>query len=194
MGMDKALLPVAGVPSYQHVARKLSEVAEDIWVVRRPDQEPVPTSKWVMGVVHDLRPGEGPLAGMEAGLSGMNNDWGMVVPADAPLIRSTLLHMLTSLVTIESSHNLDIQAYVLQKRGQVYPLFGCYRQGVLQEISGLLDNGNRRVKDLLDQIHVRYVTDHEWHSEDPEEVSFWMMNTPEEYRKVCEYAEGAYKE
>ncbi len=194
MGTDKALLPIAGAPSYVHVAKVLTHVAEDIWVVRRPDQAPIETNEFVTGVVHDVRPGEGPLAGMEAGLAHMKNSWGLVAPADAPMIRPSLLFKLTTLVAEASRSHADIQAFIFKRGEQIYPLFGCYHQEVLKVIGELLDNGKRRVKDLFDQIHVRYVTECEWISEDPNEVSFWMMNTQEEYQKVRELLEGEFRE
>ncbi len=186
MGMDKALLSVAGTPCYVRVVKTLATVADDIWVIRRAEQSVLATTALpVAGVVHDLRTGEGPLAGMEVGFSHMRHEWGFVVPADAPMIKRSLLVFMASLCEQTRHENTEIRAFIMQQRDQVYPLIGLYHHSVRKEISELLDQGNRRVMDLLANLRVRYITEGEWQLADPEGVSFMMMNTQAQYEEVC---------
>jgi molybdopterin-guanine dinucleotide biosynthesis protein A len=191
MGEDKALLAVAGIPCYVRVVRTLATVADDVWVVRRAEQPVLATKALpVTGVVHDLRTGEGPLAGMEVGFSHMRHEWSFVVPADAPLIKRSLLVLMASLCEQARQAHTEIRALIMQQRDQVYPLMGLYHHSVRQEVAELLDQGSRRVMDLLANLQVRYITEGEWQLADPEGVSFMMMNTQAQYEAVCTRLDG----
>ena len=115
----------------------------------------------------------------------MRHEWGFVVPADAPMIKRSLLVFMASLCEQTRHENTEIRAFIMQQRDQVYPLIGLYHHSVRKEISELLDQGNRRVMDLLANLRVRYITEGEWQLADPEGVSFMMMNTQAQYEEVC---------
>ena len=191
--MDKALLPVAGTPSYARVARALSAIADDVWVVRREDQSAIATDGYVAGVLFDLRPGAGPLAGLESGLTHMRHDWGFVLPADAPLVRHSLLRLLVAACDRLPAAS-PVRAIILRQGDRVYPLLGLYHRAALAVVKQALDQGRRRVMDLLENMPVRYLPEAEWRAGDPEGVSLLMMNTEAEYQEVCDRLLGGLEE
>ncbi len=83
MGMDKRSVLVEGVPMLQRVVDRLAGHPVIIVVdPRRPDPPVMPARS--VRVVLDLRPGEGPLAALEAGLTASREPTALVVGADMP--------------------------------------------------------------------------------------------------------------
>ena len=63
-------------------------------------------------------------------------------------------------------------------------LSAVYAKGCTQIISQMLDEGELRVHALYDRISVRIVEPDEWQEFDPQGLSFFNINTPEDFEKA----------
>ncbi len=191
MGCDKATLEIDTSMFVDVLYSKMAVIVEDVWVVRRKEQQ----SLQIPLVAFDMHPGQGPLAGIESGLAHCRHEWTFVIAVDAPLVRVELLLYLARL-TLQCADNNGGKvchpaiAIVPTFRGQKYPLLGVYHKSLQPVVTKMLTCDRRKVSDLLAQVCVRYVPEEEWHDYDPEGVSFLMVNSPAEYEVLCRVARG----
>jgi molybdopterin-guanine dinucleotide biosynthesis protein A len=54
----------------------------------------------------------------------------------------------------------------------------------------MLATGELRVHALYDRINTRIVQAHEWEAYDPQGLSFFNINTPEDFEKASRYIGG----
>lgn len=96
-GRDKTAEPVGGVPMVERAVATLEGLCDEVVVVS--SRAATPKGRW--RIVPDLRPGEGPLAGLEAALAEAENlgyDGAFVLAADLPLVdRATLVRLVEAL-------------------------------------------------------------------------------------------------
>ncbi len=151
MGREKAELVVAGKPLLTAAIDVLAEVADEIFVSCRRDAQPDARLYQGRGVrlVFDER-AEGPLAGLEAGLSAATYPAALVIPVDMPRLTVGLLARLVAGAQAEP----DAQAVVYVVDGQALPLPALYRRTALPALSSQLDLGDLRFRDLLGKLEV----------------------------------------
>jgi molybdopterin-guanine dinucleotide biosynthesis protein A len=95
-GSDKLAALVDGVPLLHHPVLRLAEICREVLVVLAPGGEaPALPLAAPVRLVRDATEGEGPLAGVLAGLTETVTDWALVAGGDMPdLQTSVLLEML----------------------------------------------------------------------------------------------------
>ncbi len=135
-GADKALALLHGRTLLSHVAGSLQDCPARLLIA--------PAGKYVLDgwkVIPDTRPGEGPLAGLEAALRHTTTGWlaftGVDLPALTPDFWATLARARTP----------DALAVLpLDRERRPQPLAGLYRRELLERVTELLDGGERRLK------------------------------------------------
>ena len=143
-GRDKAVEPIAGVRLVDRAADAFAEVCEDVVVVT---SRPIETER---ATIPDLRPGRGPLAGIEAALAHASDrgfDAALVLACDLPLIRSTSLAALVSALGSEEA----VAAFRDGPPGYE-PLCAVYRVTCLGAARALLDEGEGAAQRLLEDV------------------------------------------
>lgn len=151
MGRDKLGEEIGGVPLLHRVLSSLKGVCGEVLVAG--DAGPCPPG---VRRISDLRPGrQGPLAGMEAGLSEASFPTVFVVAGDMPFASAALAAHLVGLVA-----GGETRAAVPWHAGRAQPLFAAYDRGVLPVVSAELDAGRRSVNGVLERLgRVEYVED-----------------------------------
>jgi molybdopterin-guanine dinucleotide biosynthesis protein A len=168
MGVDKATLTLAdGRMMIEHVADALAAVCRRVLVVGGPPPQ--------LDLPHlpDLRPGQGPLAGIESALAGGSDSQLLICPCDLPGITAEVLIALTC-----PSRHL---ATVLRIDGEaaIRPLPARLAADARPIASQLLDERTRAVRALIDRLDPQIV----------EAPAAWStelrnVNTPGEYRRL----------
>ncbi len=159
MGRDKAALAWRGEPLLSRVIARLSPVADGVWVSTRPGQElpPGPYRR-----VDDHRPGEGPLAGLAAGLAAIGGSGQVAVAAcDYPFADPALFPALRSAAPAAF-------AVVPVLDGRSHPLMALWRADAADACDRALNRGARRVQHVLDEIGGVEVPAAQLGLEDPE--------------------------
>jgi len=132
-----------------------------------------------VALVHDLRPFEGPLAGLKAGLASSPVDRVIVVAGDMPtLVPAVLARLLVAL-------GEDARGAVLAVDGRraILPL-ALTTGPAAAAVSALLAAGERRLGALLEELDVRVVPLEEWRSDDPDGLTLRDIDTPSDLRSV----------
>ncbi|MFC4426273.1 molybdenum cofactor guanylyltransferase [Deinococcus navajonensis] len=135
-GSDKALALLAGRALLDHVAAALEQCPRRL-LVAPPGRYTLPG--WTS--VADTRPGEGPLAGLEAALGAAPPGWVALSGVDLPGLTPAYWTTLAGARTLEA---LSVQ--VLDPSGRPQPLGALYHTSLLPRVSALLDAGERRLR------------------------------------------------
>jgi molybdopterin-guanine dinucleotide biosynthesis protein A len=181
MGKDKALLPLPdnqSVTFVEHLASLLVACCAETLIVARDQPH---ASNYVFPGVHvtfDKIPGFGPLMGLYSGLSAIHTQYALVVAVDMPFIQPALLSFLLSQpLTIDT-----LLVPLVHNVPQV--LLARYPRSVLPLMEGLIQQGRRDLRSLLEVAPVQYLEETQLRQVDPGLRSFININTPGELREI----------
>ena len=169
MGRDKALLELGGQALLDRAARRVLAAAGQVAVIGSLERH----AQFGWPVVEDLRPGEGPLAGIEAALaSPYAADWNLVVACDMPHLDPTLLERLLAEARL---HRPD--CVIAQSARGPEPLCAVYARSFLNVARRQLDAGRRKLLDALEGLQVVHLL-----TNNPAAVT--NVNTPADWRTL----------
>lgn len=168
MGRDKLLLEVGGASLVGRVAAALSARCEEVILA---GGGPAPPG---VRAVSDDRPGQGPLAGMEAGLAAARHPLVFVAAGDMPFLRPELVDHLLEVLQSRGS----LAAVPEDVRG-THPLCAAYSRGVLPHLRCALDGGVRAAREFLRALDgVVYVPEAELRSLGDPDLLLMNVNSP----------------
>lgn len=168
MGQDKAGLLLEGSTLLQRVTATMqSSFSQVIVSVRQP------RSEVALQQVCDAEADGGPLAGLVAGLAQVETTWMFAVACDMPFIQSAVIARMAEL-------RGEQQAVVPLIDGHPQPLFAFYTKQALPVMRDALASGEKRVRAVLKQLDVRYVSEAELRDYDPQFRSFIDVDTPQD--------------
>ena len=167
MGRDKALLPYCDTVLVDWIARQVETAAGSATLVGPPERYRF------LGrpVLADLRPGCGPLAGIETALSATAAEFNLIVACDLPNLTAERLAAL-----LEAAMSRDADCVLPDVPGAPQPpLCAVWRRRCRDRVREALNRGIRQLARLLDELDVC-----RWDVAD----SAWAvnLNTPEDYR------------
>jgi molybdopterin-guanine dinucleotide biosynthesis protein A len=176
MGTDKRLVDIDGSPMLQRVIDGLVD-AEEILVVIDPAR-PLPQDSSAdrrVRQIADLRPGEGPLAGLEAGLTAARAATVLVVAADMPWLEPAILRLLVA--RLAAAPGTDLACLIADRGPQPLPV-ACRRAPTLSRVTRLLESGERRLRALLDEHLTTMIEELDWRPADRSGRSLRDVDTP----------------
>ncbi|MBQ9269989.1 MAG: molybdenum cofactor guanylyltransferase [Oscillospiraceae bacterium] len=175
MGRDKALLPIAEGTFLSRLIEIYRDRFSVFVSVGEADRFPHPGA----GEITDLRPGMGPLAGLEAAFLKTDADLVFLTATDLPFGTVKLAELLLERIG-------DRDACLIRRRdGGLEPAFAVYRRSCLPAVQSCLDTGRRSVRGLLEHLSVRYVEEDALPGFDLDRM-LMNINTPENYAKALE--------
>lgn len=180
MGQNKALLPIDGISNIERIKISLSEAFSEIMLVA--NDETIYEFLHVP-IVRDLFLDKGPLAGIQAGLLAAKYETNLFVACDMPFISSELGRQL-------AAESTGYDAVVPIINGVRHPLFAVYKKTVLPILEKCLHQNELRIKNLLDQVNVKYITEAELQNMEIDILTqvFYNMNHPSEYEEAKKMA------
>jgi molybdopterin-guanine dinucleotide biosynthesis protein A len=152
MGRNKALLPIGKKTCIEYVTDAVSKVAGSMVLIGESE------GLEFLGIpmVPDLRPGMGPLGGLETGLTITTMGTNIVVACDMPCVTPDLLNHL--LREAEGHDAVSYDAVIPTVAGRAHPLCAVYARACLPMIQRRLDNALLRVSDLAQELNCRRVS------------------------------------
>ena len=125
-------------------------------------------------LTRDPQEGQGPLAGLSAGLAQVTTEWALVAGGDMPdLATDVLLEMLG--VAFEA----PVDAVALRDGDLPRPLPLAVRCAPAREaIHGLLHSGERRLRSLLDTLRTAIIDQETWTTLDPSRSTLHDIDQP----------------
>ncbi len=174
LGQNKALIEVQGQPLIQRMTDKLCKLVDEIIIVTNT---PEPFRFLGLPLVADVYPGVGTLGGLHAGLAALTTNYGLAVGCDMPFLNLSLLRHL-----LDQREQYDI---VVPRIGDyVEPLHAVYACRCAAALEQHILGGQRRVRVAWQGLNVRYVETAEIEQFDPQHLSFFNVNTPQELARM----------
>jgi molybdopterin-guanine dinucleotide biosynthesis protein A len=145
MGRDKALLEIEGQPlAERQVALAKTMGAEEIFISARPQAG----GAFKVPMLSDLKPGLGPLSGIERALAEATHSLVLVLAVDLPYLSADLLQNL------RKQCSPDVGAVPLNGR-QIEPLAAFYPKAAHALAASRLESGEFRVRDFAEACSQR---------------------------------------
>lgn len=184
MGQKKAWLEWGGQPMILHLHRLLTAVCEDVVVVANDPDDERRLRESGLRTVRDVYAGQGPLAGLHAGLSAgfpalREEEAVCLVGCDLPFLRGEVLQDLERELMLDAK----VQAAVPRLSDKIHPVCAVYRADVREIAAALLQNEENRMRRFLEAVRTKYVEADEWERYAPS--PFANVNTPDDYREAC---------
>jgi len=170
MGRDKAWLPFGETTLLEHVMGRVAPRVDECVVVARGGQR-VPGA---FDVVRDPPGGEGPLAGIVAGLAHVRAERVFVTACDAPLLVPAVIDRLFAL-------SADVDVVVPRVGRHHMVLTAVYARSLLPSAEALLAAGRLRPFYLLEHARTHIVGEDDLRDIDPDLDSLRDCDTPEAY-------------
>jgi len=182
-GRDKLAEPYRGAPLLHHPVLRLAEVCSEVVVVLAPHAlEPSLPVGVPARVARDASEGEGPLAGLHAGLLVARTDVALVAAGDMPELSAAVL---LEMVAVASETRME--AVALQDGEKIRPLPCAVRVARAREVAGaLLASGSRRLRDLLATLRVSVIDEATWQALDPDRGTLVDVDEPRDLGRVPE--------
>lgn len=181
LGIDKTRLTLrpnegqaVGQTLLEGIVEKLLTISEEVIVVGHGD---VACDHLRARTIGDVYPGAGPLGGIYSGLQAAAFHHALVVACDMPFLNLDFMRYMISLPR-------DYDILIPKWEGHVEPLHAIYSKNCLTSIEGLLKQNNLKIPDFFDQVRVHHVLEEEINRYDPQHLSFFNINTPDQLRKA----------
>jgi molybdopterin-guanine dinucleotide biosynthesis protein A len=175
MGRPKATLRLGGITLIERTVAELARVFEDIVVVAAPQSEkiPLPDLKRAQ-VVRDENAYDGPAAGLARGIRAIRHEVAFACSCDLPMLRAEVAGWIVDL-----SAGYDAAIPRIDERPQL--LHAAYGRNCADALESMLARGEYRLGAILDAINVREIPEFEYRLADPDALSCFNINTPEDY-------------
>jgi molybdopterin-guanine dinucleotide biosynthesis protein A len=179
MGRDKALLPLAGEEGtwLERAFLELSGRCATVWIIGRIAEAggpELPSLRWPVLSHLDLRPGCGPLGGLETALELAAGRGVLVLPCDLPGLAGEVIDLLLSRRDPEACATAFRHADGLPE-----PAVALFESSALEPVRHFLNSSGRAMHGFLQAIPTRWVAV-------PTELAagFANLNTPTDRKRA----------
>ena len=180
MGQDKALMEVGGRALIEHVLEAANPFATETIIVasERPEYERFGTR-----VIPDKFPRSGSLGGIYTALSESTTQYCLVLACDMPLVNPDLLRYMASL---ERDYDALVPSLPPDRADQgegetLETLHAIYSRNCLPAIERQLNAGVFKIIGFFSEVRVKKLSEDVIREFDPQLLSFFNANTPEEF-------------
>lgn len=164
----------------EHVLEALRGVTGNLAVIANDDEY----LKLGLPVFPDSDAGVGPLEAIRTALAASKTERVILVGCDMPFVSADLLNRI-----LELGKGRQIAAPI-GPDGMLEPLCTSYSTGILDTVSALIKNGERKVSRLFDAVDTRLIAFDEISQLAGSEAFFLNVNTPEDYDRAKHLLEG----
>lgn len=187
MGQPKATLRLGGMTLIERTVAELAraELArafDDIVVVAAPESEAIELpALGAATIVHDDDAYQGPVGALARGLRAARHELAFACSCDLPMLRAEVASWLLSLIN-------DRDAVIPEVGGRLQSLHAVYRRRCADTLDAMLTRGEYRLSAIADAVRTRIVSEAEYRRADPDALSCFNINTPEDYARALKLA------
>jgi molybdenum cofactor guanylyltransferase len=182
-GRPKATLVFEGVTLLERIAAELGRAFDDIVIVAAPEAEAIELpALGNAAIVRDERAFEGPAGALVRGLRAARHWVAFTCSCDLPMLRAEAASWLIS----QMGERDD--AVVPEVGGRLQPLHAIYRRRCAGALDAMLARGERRLSAFAEAASCRIVAEAEYRQADPDALSCFNINTPEDYARALSLA------
>jgi len=178
----KALLEIGGEKILDRLLTVYRPLFPKITISAR---EAADFADWGLPVAEDRFEARSSLTGIHAGLDAMTTSHGFFAACDAPFLQSGLVERLLDEVTDE-----DDVVIPLKEDGYMEPLCAVYSKRCLEFISAQLEREDFKIIRFFKHVRVKQVPTKKLVAGDPDLLSFFNVNRPEDFAEAQRIAES----
>ena len=192
MGENKALMRLGEDSLIGHVVRRMRLVTDELLLITNSPTEYAHLDLPMHG---DIVPNTGVLGGVYTSLTFSPHDTVLCVACDSPFLEPKLLTYLISVlgeydavmpytykgVGVRNPSHSDTRRITLQT------LCAAYSKRCLPIIELMLQDAELRVHALNERAHIKCISPEIWQKYDPDGMSFFNINTPEDFDRANLY-------
>ena len=183
MGENKALLQLGGDSLIGHVIRRMLPVTDELLLITN---DPAEYAHLDLPMQEDAVPNSGALGGVYTGLTHASHDAVFCVACDNPFLEPKLL---TYLLSVLGEYDA-VMPYTFrrdEKQITLQTLCAVYSKRCLPIIEQMFQESELRVHALQDWAHIKRISPEVWQRFDQEGMSFFNINTPEDFNRADSY-------
>ncbi len=178
-GRNKALEILQGERLIDRQLRKVQALFTEVLVITN---EPKHYLHLNVTILRDVIPGLGPLGGIYTGLLFAQGESVFVTACDMPFLQPAVVRHMVQLAR-------DHDVVVPEKKGGLEPLHAIYSARCLPHIKRMLDRGKFQVISFFPAVKVYRLSQEEIGQLDPQGLSFFNINTPNDMDEARELLE-----
>lgn len=174
-GTTKAFISIGGRKILDRLCDLFQDVFEDVILVTN---EPLAYLDRDIEIVTDLLPIRSSLTGIHAGLFYCKTPFAFFSACDAPFLKKSMIKFLLDsleqrfdVIIPETSHGLE-------------PLCAVYSKQCLKPVERNLVLRQFKIDHVFKMLRIKKIPESELRSIDPELISFFNVNTPEDYKRA----------
>lgn len=180
----KSFLELSGTTVIEHIIRSLDPFFNELIIITGAVEEYL---DFRISLVSDIIPGKGPLGGIYTGLSVSSNSTVFIVACDMPFVNMQLIKYMSTF-----TKEFDIVVPCNDKGYETLHAF--YSKNCLAKIEEQISANKLKIANLYLYCKVREITLEEIKRYDPGQLSYFNMNTPQQYEEAKKIAasQGQY--
>ena len=174
-GNEKAFIHINGHAIISHLMQTFQNLFDEIVVVTN---SPLPYLDWDVRIVKDIYPMRSSLTGIHAGLFYMQTTHAFIAACDTPFLQPPLVQCI--LQTIQPEYDVIIP----QTQAGYEPLCAAYSKRCLALIQHQMIQKRLKIQTFFNKVRVKTVSEKVLREIDPDLMSFFNINTPEDLKKA----------
>jgi molybdopterin-guanine dinucleotide biosynthesis protein A len=178
MGQNKAFLKIQGERIIDRIKRIFVDLFDEVLLVTNSPRDYLDLN---LRTVTDLYREQGALGGVFTGLFHASFPHAFVVACDMPFLQPALISYLAGM-----SPGYDI--VIPRTEDGLQPLHAVYSRKCLPFMEDLLCRGRLKILDFFPRVKKKEVPAEEIIPFDPQMVSFFNLNTPEDLSRIQEFS------
>ncbi len=171
LGKEKAFLKVGKSRIMDRIFIVFKALFEEIVLVTN---NPAAFLEWDVTIVTDVFNVRSALTGIHTGLFYSAYSHAFISACDTPFLNKEIVKYLLSCIDSTTDVILPLTSAGLE------PLCAVYSKTILSNIEKQLRHGNLKIQNAFGKYHVQKISEPQLRDKDPELLSFFNINTPED--------------
>lgn len=183
MGRHKATIEIDGAPLLKKSVQLFKELFPEVIAISK---EPGIFGDVGCKEVGDLFSGMGPMVGILTAFKVASSDAIFVSACDMPFLNKGVIELI-----VNEGRGFDITLPKIGGKGD--PLHALYSRNCYESMRSFMNDKGRSLNRFIDSLEtkkVRYIGEEEIRALDPDTLSLFNMNTPEELEKAIKLISG----
>lgn len=181
MGRDKGLLPFGNGTMVAFILDQVKGIGSEHFII---SNKPGDYEKFGLPVYEDVIPDIGALGGIYTSLYYASKPYCLLLACDMPFVN---LSLMDHMVGLADKYDLIIPRLTPEEFAE--PFRAIYSKKCLPAIETAIEEGKRRVISFFPALSIRYIEQKEIHRFDPDERTFFNVNTPEDLEAAIQLAD-----
>lgn len=148
MGRDKARLPIGSHSLVEDIAGKVAASAGNVTLVASPERY----VDLELECLRDLRPGFGPVSGIETALASGRGEVNLILGCDMPNVQIGWLRELMA----RAEHTEALCTVARDAGGHTNPLCAVYKSACLPAVTRAIDERRLKLMDLIQELRAEF--------------------------------------